>query len=476
MTAVAAQRPLAQTVARSAMTLFGRRVLISAMTVTGTAVIARSLGAASFGQLSAALAAYWLAAGASDFGFSLVLGRDLAAEPERRGRLLRASIQVQGAWSLVPALTLVGLGIASGLGTPRGTALAVLAIAIALGGFDSARAVFLALYRTRTLAAIDLATNALQLGAMLAVAALSGGVAGVAVAYTAVAVLNLAVMATVGLRLVDSGRPTAADRRILARRAAPLGLVSLMSSVYFSIDLVILGWLVSGRSLGHYAAACKVLTLLVTLPGLLMSASLPGLATTAREPEALAALAARIWHWLVAVGLPVCVAAGIFARPLVDVLFGGGYAGAVPLVRILSAAAAVALLTNILGTVLVARSLVRPLLAQNAAAIVLNVGGNLLLVPLYGVAAAAWLTLATEVFVCACALWTLRREMRVAHALLAGTRPAVAVAGFAATGIALTAWPAAAIPSATAVFLVLLVLLHAWPAELSPSRWRATGP
>ena len=83
----ARDRGVAQQIAGSAVTLLGRRVLVTVMTAVGTAVVARALGAASFGQLSSAFAACWLAAAASDFGISLVLGRDLAAEPERRGRL-----------------------------------------------------------------------------------------------------------------------------------------------------------------------------------------------------------------------------------------------------------------------------------------------------------------------------------------------------------------------------------------------------
>ena len=153
------------------MVLAGRRVLTMAMNVIGTAVIARVLGVDSFGQLSSALAAYWLAASVGDFGFSLVLGRDLAADPDGRGRMLRASFQVGLLWSLVPAGALVALAIASGVSTTRGLVLLVLAPATVMGGLAGARQVFLALYRTRRLAAIDLTVNALQLVAIVLIAA-----------------------------------------------------------------------------------------------------------------------------------------------------------------------------------------------------------------------------------------------------------------------------------------------------------------
>ena len=94
--------PLSRRLAGSAMTLAGRRVLITAMSAVGTAIVARLVGVADFGQLSSALAASFLAAAASDFGFSLVLSRDLATDVAARGRLLRAGVHVQVAWSLVP--------------------------------------------------------------------------------------------------------------------------------------------------------------------------------------------------------------------------------------------------------------------------------------------------------------------------------------------------------------------------------------
>ena len=94
----------------------------------------------------------------------------------------------------------------------------------------------------------------------------------------------------VALTLVDRGRATRADRVILLRRALPLGLASVMSSAYFSLDLILLGWLVSASQLGPYAAAIKVLSLLVVVPGMLMTAALPGVASSVSDPQALARL------------------------------------------------------------------------------------------------------------------------------------------------------------------------------------------
>jgi O-antigen/teichoic acid export membrane protein len=142
-------------------------------------------------------------------------------------------------------------------------------------------------------------------------------------------------------------------------------------------------------------------------------------------------------------------------------------------VRILALAGAIALLTNVLGMVLIARATVRPLLIGCTLAMMLNVGGNLLLVPRYGVAAAAWLTVVTELVVAAVELWILRGSLAPATALSASWRPALAVAGFVATGLTLGAWPLLGIPSAATVFVLLVLALRAWPSELALPGWQA---
>jgi O-antigen/teichoic acid export membrane protein len=281
-------------------------------------------------------------------------------------------------------------------------------------------------------------------------------------------VVNTVVVAARARAFVDRGRPTRTDRTILLRLALPLGLASVLASVYFTIDLILLGWLVHGPQLGNYAAATKILSLLVMVPGLVMSSALPGFSSVVRAGEGMNELGAKVLGWLLATWLPLCVASAIFARPIVHVALGSQYDGAVPLVRILALAGAVALIANVLGTLLIAASIVRPMVLQNVVATVFNIGGNVLLVPRYGVVASAWLTVATELIVSVGALALLWRRLAPRPWLAAGFRPALAAAGLAGTGLALAGRPVLGIPISGAVFLVIIVLLRGWPAELHP--------
>ena len=461
-----AQGALAGRVAGSALTLAGRRGVVMVLTTISTAVVARALGVAEFGVLSSALAMYTLALAATDFGFSLVLGRDLAVDVADRSRLLRTAYQVQLAWAALVGLVVAGLGVISGLSETRGQLLVLLSVGVVTSGLAGGRQVYLALYRTRSLAAIDLTVNSLQVAATIAVVSLGGGPLAVAAVLVTTTAVNSVLVALGAQRLVGVERPRRGDRTRLLRRVLPLGTASFLSSVYLTIDLALLGWLVSADELGSYAAATKVLALLVTVPGLVMAAALPGISSMSSDLAATNALIARVWHWLLTTGLPLCVAAAVFAGPLVRAAFGPGYDDAVPLVQILCAAAAIALLANVLGTLLVAQGIVKPMLFQNLAVATFNVVGNVVLAPRYGVTASAWLTVATEAIVTIGALILLRGRLHIGPLAAVSPRPALSVAGFATAGLLLASWPAAAVPVSAGVFFGLIYALRGWPTEL----------
>jgi O-antigen/teichoic acid export membrane protein len=466
---------VAARIADSAIDLVGRRIALTAMTSVTTAVVARKLGVSEFGVLASALGAYYLALALVDLGFSLVLGRDLARHPETRGQLFRTALRVQGAWAGCIAAALVFLGLRTGIDTTRGGVLVVLAPGILASGLGAGRQVFLVLFRTRRLAAIDLITTAAASGLAVSLAASGAGAVAVAAALSAGTVANALLVIGAAQRLVPVAPPASGDSSRLVRLAVPLGIASLLSSAYFTIDLVLLGWLVAPAALGAYGAATKILTMLVMLPGMALSAALPGFARLEADRGAVGVLAGRVLHWLASFGLPACIGAFVFAGPVVRIAFGGGYEAAVPLVRVLALAAAVGLFANVLGTLLVARGAIRPMLTQNALALILNVAGNLVLVPRFGVIAAAWLTVVTEVFVAACALMAVRARLGAIQGLRCLFGPLTANAAFALVGLALLSRPLLAIPAALVALVVMTHVLHAWPNDLRGMRSRPSG-
>jgi O-antigen/teichoic acid export membrane protein len=471
-----AERSLARTVGRAGVILTVRRVIVMVILAVTSIVVARYLGSDEFGAYASALGTAQLMLALSDLGFSLLLGRELAREPADRGALLRAATRAQSWWCLIPFAVLLGLAwSAGGPGDTRGAVMLIASPMVLAAGLGSARQVFTVLYQVRFLATVDLATNIVGSIAVMAAAVLTGSPELAALAFVASSVANTLIIARGGFRRVDAEPARPGQVRSVMRRSAPLGLASVLASAYFTIDLVILGWLVSGDDLGEYAVAVKFLSLLVAVPMLLAGVALPGLSSVADDRARLGRLAGRVAHWLTFAGLPLCAGAFVFAEPIATTVFGQEYAGAAPLIRILTVAGALSLVANVAGMLLVSLSLVRSQLVVNSVALVGNIAGNVALVPAYGVTASAWVTVATEVFVVACSLFVLTRHMPVGGLASAAWRPALASAALIAAGLPLQDVPLAGIPVAAAAFLLVIRALKAWPEEFRRTRSAEAG-
>ena len=460
--------PLHKKMATSASQLFIRCIAVQLLSALSTAILARKLGIAGFGDYSAGLAMYYLALSVCDFGFGNVLARELGKHRADDGRLVRSMLHVQTAWSSLVGLAVVGFCLAVGLGAVRIQVLMVLAPAVALFGLSGVRQVFYANYRTGRLGAIDVSTNVLQLLVVATVAFAGGGPLAVAIALSVMILVNTVVVAVAGLRLIDTRTATPVVRKRMLVDALPLGMSSLLASAYFTLDLSIVGFLVSSREVGYYAAATKALTLLVTVPGLVITAVVPGMSSHAGSPKALGELAGRVWHWLAVTAVPLCVAVMLFAPLFVSLYYGREYRPAVPLVRILAASGVVAVLSNVFGTTMVVTRRNRWLVVQGAIALVFNVAGNLIFVPHFGVTASAWLTVLTELLVCAGSIIGMRHSLEFGPMVHTTLVPALALAAMIAVWLGTRQWSVVSLVTSCLAYGIVLSVLGGWPEELPP--------
>lgn len=458
---------IAKLAASSAMLLLGRRLVIMVLSAVCTAIVARRIGVGGFGVLASAQGVSALLAGIADFGFSTILAREMAVAPELRGRIMGASLLAGSGGGVLAALAMVAVALVSGPTSDRGIVLFILAPSLLLTGVGTYRQGFMVLYRTRRLGVIDVATNLVQSALTIVVALAGGGIFGVAIVISAGVIVNSLLVALVGRRLIGASRPPTRQLQQFLRSALPLGLASFLSSMYFTIDLVLLVWLVDKSQLGDYAAAVKFLNLLVMIPGFVMAAVFPGLSSLREDRRARSELAARIWHWLIAFGLPGCVGAAVFARVIIHLSFGSGYGPAVGMFQVLSAAAAIALASNVLGVTLNALSIARWQVVQNTIAMVFNILANVLLAPHFGAIASAWITLATELIVCSGSTIAIRHRIDFAPSLALTWRPVVACGALAAVGLVLGGTPVIAIPASILAFVVVLGALRGWPVEFT---------
>lgn len=375
------------------------RLFVQIASALGTAVVARSISVSAFGSLNAGLAAFYLASTLCDWGFGLSLGKRLGQGDSRDGAVVRSTSRLQTVWSLfVMSVTLV-YALASGWHEPRMRILLIMTPAVAATGIGVYRQVLIANNKTHLIVVPGVMINLTATLATVVLAVTGSGIAALAGVVCVAAVLSSFIFYYFGRQQISSEPGRSRVRRRVRREVVPLGLQSFLSSAYFTIDVVILGYFVSGTQLGHYTAAVKILNFVILIPGIIAQVSVIGFARVHADELSTMDLQTRVWQWLSFAFLPGTAWLVLYAPVVVEVFFGHHFLSVTPIVRILLAAAPLIAISNTIFGAMIARSRQRWLVYQGLFCLALNVSMNILLVPHFGIVASAWLTVITELAV-----------------------------------------------------------------------------
>jgi O-antigen/teichoic acid export membrane protein len=453
---------------------YGATTILTAIT---TIAVTRLLEPTNYGVYGSAVAAWTLLGATADLGTTSVLSRDLGDDRSSYRPRLMSAYTISGAWSLILANVLVGMAFASGISHPRSQAILALAPSMIFNGLNPAMSVFYAAYETKRLLRINVASYVVQGLVSVSLAATGHGPVAVAAGVSVTSAITSVAMALSAHRLLLPSRTGASPETpfTLLKLSVPLSVLGILTRVYGTLDLVLLGWYVSGPRLGDYAAASKILTVFAGLAGQVMAGALPGLAAgirEGRESREVAVLTTRICHWLLVSAMPMFLAIALFPSLIVRLALGSRYAGSAGLIEILAGYGTLAVGTNLAGNLLVAARRMRPLYVQSVLAIAVNVGANLVFIPLYGVYASAWITVATEAFVCGCAFYSARALISFRAIARVAWGPVLAASCAVIPG-AIVARDSEAGGAGTFVVVLALGLFasRSWPEELPGPRF-----
>jgi len=197
---------------------------------------------------------------------------------------------------------------------------------------------------------------------------------------------------------------------VMLKRGLPYGISVIFLFVYFQIDMLMLSLMRPPIEVGIYAAAYRLIAVLLFIPGILTSVLYPILFQLGVESkEKHRGTIEKIFKVLSAVGIPGSVLIFVLADPLLTWLYGGGYPESVPILMLLSWFFALECLSFSLGDVLTTtdRQWTRAKIQGSAA--LLNIAINLYAIPRYGIYGASVATLITELYVFIAFYWIVRR-------------------------------------------------------------------
>jgi O-antigen/teichoic acid export membrane protein len=245
----------------------------------------------------------------------------------------------------------------------------------------------------------------------------------------------------------------------LLKSALPIAVGQGLFALYANVDSILLSKLQSFAAVGAYGIAYKFSNLVAMVP---IALSVAVMATMVSSwPGQLSVFWATFRRSFLIMFLMATVVAtefAVFARPIVQLLYGRQYLGATGAARLVVLGACVSFFTVLATTVLTAQGRNAFYVVAGAVGLVVNVAANLLVIPRWSYQGAALVTVLTEVAVLSVSLPAcIRRAPMSALPLRAMVRcvPCAASSVGVAIGLYVIApWPVAAAAGCLSFFLL----------------------
>lgn len=385
---------------RASGMLIAERALRFGLGLVVGVLLARHLGAESYGLLGSAISLAWLMMGLSDMGLSSIFQHELElARAGERDRVLGSAL----------ALRALGGTVGWGVGV----------VAAWLMRHDDrtfliVASLVLSINLSRTLELIELGfisdgRPGDAAGSRLMATVLGNGlrvwgiVAGFPLAFFAACVAIEGVLAGLGMlavyrirRTTWSGLEVAGGlvRSMLRRAWLPL-LAGIASTAYLQIDQLMVLGLGGEHEAGVYAAAVRVSQCWFFIPNVLIAVAFPAMARAARDGNGeLVPRTRRLWWSLATLSFVVALGATLVGDPLMDAAFGAEFSGAGAVLALHCWSALPICWVWASRSWLYIHRREGLLLPMSIVGLVANVVLNAILIPQHGAMGAAWATLA----------------------------------------------------------------------------------
>jgi O-antigen/teichoic acid export membrane protein len=438
-----------------------------------TALIARLLGEAVYGQWTTIFVLLGFAAYLTDLGMQGIAVQRGSADPARAPEWIGALVSVRAVVAIPAMLVSAAVVVAVASSHPMLVAGLLLSATILAAVPTSLQMVFQLQVRNHITVALLTLNSVLWAGAVVIVDRTHGSIVALAAAFLAITIVTNLVTTIVALRTGPVRlRGARALMGPLVRLGAPLALSGLLVNAYARVDQIIVFQTAGAGDAGLYGAVYRVLDQAQFIPMSVNATMFPMVAAAfATDPGRARRLLQLGADYMTVGSVGLLAFTLVCAESTVRLLFGAAFADAAPALPILMGAFIAICFGYLGGQGVIVLGLQRLAVVSAAVGLAVNIALNLLLVPRYGFLAAAWVTLVTEVVVNGIVLVRVRRGMgmqlrwgRIARTVAAGVVLAAVLVGLGA----LDAPFAAQILAAAVVYPGLLFALRALrPQDIS---------
>jgi PST family polysaccharide transporter len=377
----------------TAAQLAGRGLSI-VFSVGASVLLARCLGTERLGQYGAIYAYMGLFAWMAGFGVEPVLVREISRERENASSLLYTAAILSAFFCVGTILLAILLAPWAGYTGYLRTLLILAALEYVLTPLRVPAVIFQVDMRQWYVATINVVRQAVWFVVVVVLWLLGAPLLYVVLGRLLTAAVESWLMWSYSRQFLVRTKRFLRERTAkMISHSIPIAFTSLLSMIYLRIDQVMLHKMVSDLVLGQYVAAVKVSELFEFLPSALMLAMAPVLCGSVGEPERFQSYTDKVFRYFMVLACALCVCMTTGARPLVRLFYGSQFLPAASLVAVLIWSEIAIFFATVVYNVLIARSQQPLLPVATLVGAAVNVALNLVLIPRFAAAGAAWATL-----------------------------------------------------------------------------------
>ena len=366
--------------------------------------IARYLGPEQFGLWNFAIAFAALFGAFATLGLDGIVIRELVTNPERKNEILGTAFALKligGAVTLLIALFAISL-------VRSGETLTLWLVGLSAAGFIFHSLNVIDFYfqaKVKSRYTVYAANGAFILMTLVKISLLLTSASLIAFAWAGLGEIALtAIFLLVAYRLNHHNiREWRYDGRVaceLLKNSWPLIISSLAIMIYVRIDQIMIGQMLGDKEVGLYSAAVRISEVWYFIPMAIISSVFPAIIESKKKSEILyLGRLQKLYDLMVWLSIAVAVPMTFLSGWVVMLLFGQPYALAGTVLAIHVWAGLFVALGVARGQWLLVENLQKYGLWFVVAGAVVNVAGNFLLIPIYGIEGAAIATLFSQAVV-----------------------------------------------------------------------------
>ncbi len=426
-----------RTVARNSAFGMAAHVTIKVISFTFTVLVIRRLGAEVYGQYAAVLAFGAVFVFFADLGLSpytvrqVARLRDLPDGKAEIEKLFGSVLGLRFLLSLGAAAAIIATAWLTGRPTEMIVGVALGTIGLVIYSIQGAADSVLAGHERIDISAGAQVVNQVTfvLLGTLALLLATGYYGLIFANLGGIVLMTLIVWQGVRRLGVRPALPLPAMWLPLLRASIPFGIIGFTLGLSYKFDTILLNIYQGDVITGYYNSAYNLIFSVLVISNVVNTALYPSLSRQfVTRPDSLPAIQQRMLRYLLMIALPIAIGGCVLAPKIIDFLYGADYAAAALPLSILIWVVPFMFVTEFLGYVIVVSGAERRVAWAIALSTTINVGLNVLLIPIYGVLAAALLTVFTEAVLLSQYLWVLRDRLRLVNWNLTLARPVLAAA------------------------------------------------